>query len=478
MPTTCHLVCALAFLSLLTVNQARGDAASPPTTAPGIGALPPGYVQGDVVSYSYVPIRTWSPKEGIGVLPYLFEYNLMAFDDRQPLETLHAENVRRIDIAGRWSTAIQLYNRYDNYRDEIINLMIRCHRNRQLIILSARPSNKEGRNGFETLGNILEKLWANRDIELVNPEGDRATGRQLINNILAASVGDEEECGLGTQGLQTLFADFDRQIRLREKDGQRPFSHIKAWFNMFGYAALNYDGCYAASQDDIDKHHRTKLPPNTQAIGVDVYHYWFHQYSPFDPADLSIPRARVRAHSDEWQRIRTRYYPEGIKVGVCKDSSDPKTWTPECWNDTHALMDAIELAGAKDAMMWYIAVSGQIGPAGKENTYTTPIETMEAYYDHIKAGPWAALAWWVFGTHRTCHGGLEYYDKTLVHYTPRHPEGEDYSPEMLDYWHKEYVAFKMRIFNDVVHNQFRHLNGPAPASRPQSAVGDRTGAGM
>jgi hypothetical protein len=62
----------------------------------------------------------------------------------------------------------------------------------------------------------------------------------------------------------------------------------------------------------------------------------------------------------------------------------------------------------------------------------------------------------------TCHGGLEYYDKTLRHYTPEYPEGVAYSPEMLDYWHREYVAMKMRMFNDVVHNQFRHLNGPMP----------------
>lgn len=458
MSGTHSLTGVAVLLALWTIGPAYGEATSRPATFPALGDLPPGHVQGDVVSYSYVPIRTWAPREGIGILPYLFEYNLMAFDDRQPLEAWHAENVRRIDIASRWSTAIQLYNRYDHFRDEIIHLMIRCHRNRQLIVLSARPSTKQGRNGFENLGNILEKLWANRDVELVDPEGDRATGRQLINNILAASVGDEEECSLRTEGLQRLFADFDRAIRLREKDGLRPFSHIKAWFNMLGYAALNYDGCYAASQADVDQHRRVKLPSNTQAIGVDVYHYWFHSYSPFDPADLSIPRARVRAHSDEWQRIRTKYYPEGIQVGVCRDSSDPKTWTPECWNDTHALMDAIELAGARNAMMWYIAVCGQLGPAGKETTYTTPIETMESYYDHLKAGPWVGLAWWVFGTHHTCHGGLEYYDRTLAHYTPRRPEGEPYSPEMLDYWHREYVAFKMRVFDDVVHRQFKHLN--------------------
>jgi hypothetical protein len=32
---------------------------------------------------------------------------------------------------------------------------------------------------------------------------------------------------------------------------------------------------------------------------------------------------------------------------------------------------------------------------------------------------------------------------------------------MLDYWHDEYVKVKMRMFNDVVYNQFAHLNGKA-----------------
>jgi hypothetical protein len=234
---------------------------------------------------------------------------------------------------------------------------------------------------------------------------------------------------------------------------------------MIGYAALDYNGGYAASREDVELNRRVKLPPNVQAIGVDVYHYWGHRWSPFDPADLSIPRSRVRAHSDEWQRLRTKYYPRGLQVRVCKGSSDPSTWIPECWNDTHALLGAIELAGAKDAMMWYIAVSGQLGPsAGAETTYTTPIETMESYYEHLMAGPWVALAWWVFGDFSpTCQGGLDYHDKTLMHFTPEHPEGEPYGAEMLEYWRREYVALKRRMFVDVVYRQFGHLNGPAPA---------------
>ena len=46
----------------------------------------------------------------------------------------------------------------------------------------------------------------------------------------------------------------------------------------------------------------------------------------------------------------------------------------------------------------------------------------------------------------------------LPYNTPRHPEGEPYSPEMLEYWHRGYVALKKRMFDDVVHNQFADLN--------------------
>ncbi|MBN1417752.1 MAG: hypothetical protein JXP34_03195 [Planctomycetes bacterium] len=385
---------------------------------------------------------------------------LMAHDDRSPLEDHHAENIRRIDIASRWSTAIMLYARHDRWRDEIIRLMIRCYRNRQLIVLANYHGRAERDGGpYQNLRNILDHLWAKRDETLVSPEGDRATGRQLIDNILACKTGDEELCGLGTAGLARVYASFDARIRLQERDGERPFGHIKPWYNLIGYAALDYDGCYAASQEDVDRHGRRALPANTRIIGVDVYHYWGHAWSPFDPADLSIPRAKVRAHSDEWQRLRTRYYPEGLKVRVCRDSRDPSTWLPECWNDTHALMGAIDLAGAREAMMWYIAVSGQIDGTQGHPTYTTPIETMEAYYDELKRGPWAGLCWWTFGNFKDTRGGLEYYDETLKHYTPAHPEGELYSKAMLEYWHREYVALKMRMFEDVVHGQFGHLNG-------------------
>ncbi len=436
--------------------------------------LPPGYVQGDVVSHSYVPIRTYSPKEGIGILPYLFEYYLMKWSGDQPLESYHDENIRRIDIASQWSTAICFYARKAEWRDELINLMIRCFKHRQLIVFRdyyQLPGKKnEGQQGpqYQNLRDILEKLWENRNKTLVSPEGDEATGLQLINNILACKLGDEGECGLKTEGLSKCFDDFDRNIRHCRKGRRLPFEHIKGWYNMLAYSGF----CYAACKEDIQEHKRVLLPSNTQAIGVDVYHYWFHRFSPFDPADLSIPREKVRAHSDEWQRIRTKYYSKGIKVRAGKDLKDPKNWTPESYSDTHALMNAIELAGAKNAMMWYIGVSGQLGPAGDETTYTTPIETMESYYDHLKAGPWVALSWWIFDERvGNTQGGLAYYDKTLVHYTPEHLEGIPYSQEMLDYWHNEYVAMKMRMFNDVVYNQFKHLNGSVPALKKGECLG-------
>ncbi len=430
--------------------------------------LPPGFVQGDVVSYSYVPNKTFTPQESIGILPYLMEYNLMLWTgnhDKDP-EFYHDENIRRIDIASQWSTAIELYNRYIYFHDEIINLMIRCFNKRQLIILSARPNTDPEKNAHQNLIEILEMLWNGRDNIWTSPEGDTATGRQLINNILAANLGDEGECGLKTAGLQQLFDRFDNEIRLREMDGEQPFKHIKGWYNMLAY----HVGCHAACQTDVDQHNRFILPSNTQCIGVDVYHYWFVNSSPYDPADLSIPRSSIRAHSDEWQRLRTRYYPEGLDIHDCGDPSARENWIPECWNDSHALMNNIALAGATNAMMWYIALSSQLVNAGSVTTFTTPIETMESYYDHLKAGPWAAVSWWYFAADRPGgQGGLDYYDKTLVHCTAQHPEGIPYSQEMLDYWHNEYVALKKRMFNDVVYNQFAYLNPLAPK---QVAVGE------
>jgi len=452
----------LAVISLGALSAlANPQIDNPP--APLANKLPQGFVRGDVVSYSYVPIRHWSPRQGIGILPYLFEYNLMAQKDGTPLESFHNENIRRIDIASRWSTAIMLYPRQLEYRDEIINLMLRCFRNRQLIIL-VDYHNHSTATSYEKVRAILDRLWQNRDKNLTNPEGDTATGRRLINNILAVKLGDEGLCGLGTKGLEKVYSDYNKRVRYWKRDNQTPFIHIRGWYNLISYTGLDYKGCYAASRRDVDKHGRHALPANTQAIGVDVYHYWFHRFSPFDPADLSIPRQRVRAHTTEWHRLRTQYYPQGLNVRVCKNANDPATWLPECWNDTHALLAAIELAGAKEAMMWFIGNSGQIDATRSKDivTYTTPVETMELYYENLKAGPWVALSWWVFGNYKDMHGGLEYYDKKLLHHTPQSPEGALYSDKMLDYWHNEYVNVKMRMFNDIVYNQFAHLNGPAP----------------
>ncbi len=436
--------------------------------------LQQGFVRGDVVSFSYVPIRHWSPKQGIGILPYLFEYNLMEHKDGTPLEKFHDENIRRIDIASQWSTAIMLYPRKPEYRDEIINLMLRCYKNRQLIIL-ADYHNHSTETSYEKVRAILDKLWLNRDKSLTNPEGDSATGQRLINNILAVKLGDEGLCGLGTKGLEKVYSDFNKRVRYWKRDKQTPFSHIRGWYNLISYTGFDYKGCYAASQRDVEEHGRHALPANTQAIGVDVYHYWIHRFSPFDPADLSIPRQKVRAHTTEWHRLRTKYYPQGLNVRVCKNSNDPATWLPECWNDTHAMLAAIDLAGAKEAMMWFIGVSGQIDASTSKDivTYTTPVETMELYYENLKEGPWVALSWWVFGKFKDMHGGLEYYDRTLIHHTPQSPEGVPYSDDMLDYWHDEYVRVKMRMFNDVVYNQFAHLNGTAPKKRDVKPTGQK-----
>lgn len=49
----------------------------------------------------------------------------------------------------------------------------------------------------------------------------------------------------------------------------------------------------------------------------------------------------------------------------------------------------------------------------------------------------------------------------MRHYTPAHPEGIGYPREQLDKLHDEFIASRMRMFEDVVYNQFGHLN-PRP----------------
>ena len=148
----------------------------------------------------------------------------------------------------------------------------------------------------------------------------------------------------------------------------------------------------------------------------------------------------------------TRYYGPDFMV-----TTGP-TWEAKHRNDTHAMMQAIKLARARRAMMIYIANSDNI----PGTSYTTPIETMDAFYDSIKAGPWVGLSWWVFdNNHEGCRT-LDYLDKTLKRYTPEQKKGVPYSPEELDRWRERFIASRMRMFNDVVYNQFGHLNGPAP----------------
>ncbi|HEV58211.1 MAG TPA: hypothetical protein ENN87_12080 [Phycisphaerales bacterium] len=423
-----------------------------------VEAVGEGFVKGDVVSYSYVPNRTWTPDEAQGVLPYLCEYELMAWAGGEPLEAFHDENIRRIDLAGQWSTAIMFYARRLDFRDEIIRLMLRAYRHRQLFILRDywRPGDRN--EPFDKTRDILETLWAQRDRMLVSPEGDRATGRQLINNILMVKMGDEGFCSLGTEGLHACYETFQQRIQDRMMDGQRPFAHIKAWYNLLGWAKWT-GSCWASSEEDVLLHRRQKLPANTEFIGVDTYDYWWLGigFAPVDPAN----RDRVQARVDEWHSIRTQYYPEGVVPRVCADAGDPSTWTAACWSDTHGLFNAIRLAKAEKAMMVYIGLSSSL-----PGQYTTPVETMDAYFDHCKAGPWVGLVWWTsmgrMHPDENPLGTLGYVDKTLVHYTPEHPEGRPYTPDQAERLRERFLASRKRMFEDVVYGQFGFLNGPKP----------------
>jgi hypothetical protein len=410
-------------------------------------SLPRGYVRGDVVSYSYVPNRTWGSAESLGICPYLFEYGVMKWQSEE-LVPFHQENIRRIDMVSQWSTAIELVNRCAAWNDEIINLMIRCFKHRQLIILSARPNSKQPRkDSFGNLVAILDKLWANRNKEFVSPEGDKATGQQLINNILAANTGDEALSALRTQGLTALNQRFKDEIQDKLLNGQRPFSHIKTWYNEIHYN----QGSFAATTEDLAKG-RYKWPENSQFIGVDTYHYWGFNYTPFDPDDPKVTRKQVADHARHWQDVITRYYGPDFRVTL------EQKFEAKHSNDTHAMLQAIDLSGADRAMMIYIANS-QYYPGN----YTTPIETMDAFYDSIKAGPWVGLSWWLFANETNSIGcTLSYIDKTLKHYTKEHPEGLPYTDKELESYQKRFIESRMRMFNDVVYNQFGYLNGSKP----------------
>ena len=437
------LCCGLVLLAAL-VQTLPGNAVAPQWDP----KLPPGYVRGDVVSYSYVPNRTWGRAEGYGICPYLFEYGMMKWrgDD---LEPFHKENIRRVDMVSKWSTAIGLYNRMNTWNDEIIKLMIRCFKNRQLIILGATINDrKPEKDAFANLVAILDKLWANRNKELVSPEGDKATGQQLIDNILAANIGDEGLAALKTQGLADINRKFKNEIQDRLMDGKRPFSHIKTWYNEVHYGI----GGYAANKEDLAKG-RQEWPANSQFIGVDVYHYWDFDHTPFDPDDPAVPKEKILAHAAGWQNVITKYYGPDFRVTLGGN------WDPKNQNDTHAMLQGIDLAKADRAMMIFIGNTQYI----LGSCYTTPIETMDAFYDSIKAGPWVGLSWWVFDDERAGAGcTLAYIDKKLKHYTKDHPEGLPYTDKQLESYRKRFIESRMRMFNDVVYNQFGYLNGPRP----------------
>ncbi len=434
---------------------------SPTADAFLVEKLPPGYVRGEVVSYSYVPNRRWGRAESIGILPYLFEYALLTMKDGTPLEQYHTENVRRIDMVSQWSTAVMLYPRHDEYHDEIIRLMIRCFRRRQLIVLSDsvdhdQPDNP---NNYRKLTHILDTLWASRDKDLTNPEGDRATGRQLINNLLAVNIGDEGFSKLKTQGMETAYREFDRKIKNRLLNGERPFAHIKPWYNDLhgGF------GAYAIDEKDAAAG-RSKLPANTDIFGVDVYHWWGFDHIPFDPDDPKVTPDQLLQQVIGWQNVITKYYGPGFRA----ERGDG--WDPKYKNDTHLLLQGLDYAGADRAQMWFIANSDTI----EGRTYTTPIETMDAFYDSLKAGPWTGLCWWNFNGYQEggrrgagAHfpGTLRYIDKELKHYTPEHPEGVDYTEEQLENYRRRFIESRMRMFNDVVYRQFAHLNEKMPKDK-------------
>ena len=68
-------------------------------------------------------------------------------------------------------------------------------------------------------------------------------------------------------------------------------------------------------------------------------------------------------------------------------------------------------------------------------------------------------------------GTLGYVDGTLVHHTPEHPQGVPYSPEELERLRKQFIASRMRMFEDVVYRQFGHLNSPREKEKGGPRVG-------
>jgi hypothetical protein len=83
-------------------------------------------------------------------------------------------------------------------------------------------------------------------------------------------TGDENFGGLKTEGLAMIYRTFAERVQDWQMDSdERPFRHIKAWYNLVGFAAWDFGSAWASGPDDLTKG-RHKLPANTDCIGVDV----------------------------------------------------------------------------------------------------------------------------------------------------------------------------------------------------------------
>jgi len=105
---------------------------------------------------------------------------------------------------------------------------------------------------------------------------------------------------------------------------------------------------------------------------------------------------------------------------LCRDRGVEKR------NETHAMLGAIDLAGAENAMMVFIGVSAQLCDDVKN--YTTPIETMDAYYDNLKAGPWIGLVWWRFNDDWGAEGASAASTRPCATVPPTTPTASPASP--------------------------------------------------
>ncbi|MGQ9591065.1 MAG: hypothetical protein ACUVYA_12310 [Planctomycetota bacterium] len=91
----------------------------------------------------------------------------------RPLEDSRAEDVRRIDIASRWATAIMLAARCGEWRDALIHLVLLTFRRRRLIVIRGyheahRRAAEASRGPYANLRGILGRLWASCEEVLTN----------------------------------------------------------------------------------------------------------------------------------------------------------------------------------------------------------------------------------------------------------------------------------------------------------------------